>query len=105
MDIKEYIQSGMIEQYVLGLATAEDVAELEQLRVQYPEINDAVLNFEKNFEAYLLANPVQPPASVKSSLETKLFGELSADKTSDEHITPVYKMSVWRYIAAASIIL
>ena len=68
MDIKAYIQSGVIEQYVLGLATAEDVAELEQLRVQYPELNDAVLNFEKNFEAYLLANPVQPPAFIKSSL-------------------------------------
>ena len=32
MDIKEYIQSGIIEQYVLGLASAEEVAELEQLR-------------------------------------------------------------------------
>lgn len=105
MDIKEYIQSGVIEQYVLGLATAEEVAELEQLRVKYPELNDAVLNFEKSFEAYLLANPVQPPASVKSSLETKLFGELLPEKISDENITPVYKMSVWRYIAAASIVL
>ena len=47
MDIIAYIQSGVIEQYVLGLATAEEAAELEQLRVQYPEINDAVLNFEK----------------------------------------------------------
>jgi anti-sigma-K factor RskA len=105
MDIKEYIQSGIIEQYVLGLATAEDVAELEKLRIQYPEINNAVLDFEKNFEEHLLANPVPPPASIKSSLEAKLFGELSVEKTLNEQITPVYKMSAWRYIAAACIVL
>jgi RNA polymerase sigma-70 factor (ECF subfamily) len=29
MDIKEYIQSGIIEQYVLGLATPAEVAELD----------------------------------------------------------------------------
>ena len=33
MDIKEYIRSGIVEAYVLGLASADEIAELEKLRV------------------------------------------------------------------------
>ncbi|MEP6465436.1 MAG: anti-sigma factor [Parafilimonas sp.] len=111
MDIKEYIQNGMVEQYVLGLATTEEVAELDQMRIQYPEVNDAVLNFEKNFEEYLLANPIQAPSFIKSSLEKQLFGEVL--KTSDSKVvelnaevkSPVRNIGVWKMLAAACIVL
>ncbi len=81
MDIREYIQSGIIEQYVLGLANAGEVAELEQLRNEYPELNEAILNFEKTFEEHLMANQVQPPANIKASLEKQLFGESSSERS------------------------
>ncbi|MEP6682478.1 MAG: anti-sigma factor [Parafilimonas sp.] len=111
MDIKEYILSGVIEQYVLGLATVEEVAELEQLRIQYPEVNEAVVSFENDFETYLLANPVKPPAFIKTFIEKELFGE--AVKASDDKVieliskkeTPVRNIAVWKFLAAACIIL
>jgi anti-sigma-K factor RskA len=110
MDIKEYIQSGIVEQYVLGLATAEEVAELEQLRIQYPEVNEAIAGFEKSFEEHLLSNPLPAPSFIKTSLEKELFGETS--KPSDKIIefrseseTPVPNISIWKFIAAASVIL
>ena len=74
MDIREYIQSGAVEQYVLGLASNEEAAELLRLRVQYPEVNDAVISFENDLENYLMADKILPSATVKTSLEKELFG-------------------------------
>ena len=114
MDIKEYIQSGIIEQYVLGLANAEEVAELEQLRAEYPELNDAIIDFEKSFEEQLFANQLQPPAHIKSSVEKELFGKsLSELNVAENTLVPetqkpsarVYNIGLWKYLAAACIIL
>ena len=109
MDIKEYIQSGIIEQYVLGLADAKEAAELEQLRKEYPELDEAVLNFEKDFEAYSLQNRVTPPAHIKASLEKQLFGgdeqKIVAPTNPTAQAAPVYNIKLWKFLAAASIIL
>ena len=108
MDIIEYIQSGIIEQYVLGLANAEEAAELEQLRTQYSELNNEILSFENNFADYLFANPVQPSANVKSLIEKELFGEAAPAKvieTSFNTGRSVPNISAWKWLAAACIIL
>ena len=56
MDIKEYISSGVIETYVMGLCSSAETKELEQLRIQYPELNNAIISFEvameKNMRQY-----------------------------------------------------
>lgn len=39
MDIEKYLQSGKLEQYVLGLASSEERKEIEQLSKEYPEID------------------------------------------------------------------
>lgn len=110
MDIKEYIQSGIIEQYVLGLADAVEAAELEQLRNEYPELDEAILTFEKEFETYSLQNPVTPPVFIKTAIEKQLFGENDAQTiipitTNEARSAPVYNTRLWKYLAAASIIL
>ncbi len=56
MDINKYISSGNIEMYVLGLCSTEEKTELENLRSQYPELNEAIVRFEKELENNLLAN-------------------------------------------------
>lgn len=107
MDIRDYIQTGIIEQYVLGLANAEEAAELVRLRKQYPELNDAILEFELMYEATLMADQIQPPAFVKTSLEKELFGS----ETSDTIIAAIPQPTIvkigrtWKYLAAASVIL
>jgi anti-sigma-K factor RskA len=109
MDIREYIQSGIIEQYVLGLASAPEAAELEQLRKQHPELNEAVLNFENSLEEHLMLKKVQPPAHIKSLLQKQLFEESSlkavAPILSREKATSINNTNLWKYLAAASIVL
>ena len=108
MDIREYIQSGIIEQYVLGLANVEEVAELEQARSQYPELNDAVISFEKGFEQHLMFNVVQPPTHIKSLIEQELFAGSSKAKvveTAFESKSSSPAINIWKWLAAACIIL
>jgi len=110
MDIKEYIQSGIIEQYVLGLATSEEVAELQLLRNEYPELTEAISNFEKIFEENIRASQIQPPSFIKSSLEKQLFGDNHPEAVIIENaFTPEpYKKPTsrfWKYLAAACIVL
>ncbi len=50
MDINQYISSGIIEMYVMGLCAPEEKAELELLRTQYPQLETAINEFEVSFE-------------------------------------------------------
>ena len=106
MDIRSYIESGAIEAYVLGLATAAEAAELEQLRKQYPEVDNAIVAFEEQLERTAIAEVETPPAFVKEKLTEKLF--IAAEtKQNGKLVAMDQKMvkPVWKYIAAASIIL
>jgi Anti-sigma-K factor rskA len=89
MDIQAYISSGIIEQYVLGVCTPEEAASLEQMRIQYPEIQDAILEFEQQLEKDLQAGAVLPDTDPVISMPP-------AEKD---------KSSVLKWIAAASFIL
>ncbi|HEX5155534.1 MAG TPA: anti-sigma factor [Parafilimonas sp.] len=110
MDIKEYIQSGIIEQYVLGLANPEEVAELELLRNEYPELSEAISNFERIFEKTVRANQLQPPSFIKASLEKQLFGDdhsgaIVIENAFAAELLRKSRPGVWKYLAAACIVL
>jgi len=110
MDIKEYIQSGIIEQYVLGLADPDEVAELQLLRNEYPELHEAISDFEQIFEETIRANQVQPPVFIKSAVEKQLFGDDHSGAIVIENAfaaEPDKKSTsgLWKYLAAACIIL
>lgn len=64
MNIQEYISSGIIETYVLGLCSPGEEQELESLRSQYPELNDAIIQYETELEDNMLRNATTPPDSV-----------------------------------------
>ena len=104
MDIKAYIESGVIESYVLGMAEAQEAQELEQLSRQHPEIRKAIDVFEIALEQKALATAIAAPTHVKQ----QLFAVL-ADEFREEDSAKVVNMPGrfgWpRYLAAASVIL
>lgn len=116
MNTQEYIQSGIIESYVLGMASSAEVAELEQLCLQYPEIKKALNDFELALEANALSKAVTPPPQVKKQIFAALQSNFVASKNkaaentkalvSPLNETMVVKMNQpSRFLAAASIIL
>lgn len=109
MDIQSYIASGIVESYVLGLASAEESAELERLRKQYPELDGAIAEFELKLEQQALTATIQPPAFIKSNLMESLKDEFRSSNelsTPSPVQAPVYAIHpAWKYAAAAAIIL
>jgi anti-sigma-K factor RskA len=65
VNVQEYIESGIIESYVMGLASEPERAEFERLCAQHPELVAARRKFEEKLEAYASENAVQPPPEVK----------------------------------------
>jgi len=65
VDIQQYISSGIIETYVLGMATGDEARELELLCEQYPEIKAALASCEADMEQYATLNAIEPPAEMK----------------------------------------
>jgi anti-sigma-K factor RskA len=68
VDIQAYIQSGIVETYVLGVASAEEVAEIEKLRLTYPEVDKAIDEFSESLETEAFANAIAPPPEVKAKI-------------------------------------
>ncbi len=119
MDIQAYIETGVIESYVLGMANPHEAAELEQLSRQYPEIKQAIDEFEASLEKQAFANAVKPPSSVKDSLMLTLKDEFAKEEDTRKVVpivpsldkginnqTPVRSIAGrLKYVAAASVIL
>lgn len=119
MDIQAYIASGVVESYVLGLATNEERAELEQLLPQHPELQDALTDFEQSLENFHQTQAVVPPPAIKANLMAQLADEFATDTTSlttptapvvqlnhnNTSTAKVRSMQLWRNVAAAMVAL
>jgi len=58
VNIQEYISSGIVESYVLGLASPEERIEFEEMCAQHPELVEARNNFELSLEEQARKNVV-----------------------------------------------
>jgi Anti-sigma-K factor rskA len=100
----EYIQSGAIEACVMGLATAEEMAELELMKIRYPAVKVAADLFEQQLELQALSNAVPPPARVREAVmrETTAAAVIPMQPA----VTAAPVRPIWmRYAAAASVAL
>ncbi len=68
MNIENYISSGVIEQYVLGLCSEEERTELELLRMQEPMLHKAILDFEIAFEENMMQGNSLPSSKTDASI-------------------------------------
>lgn len=102
MNIKEYITSGIIEQYVSGLCSKEEEQELETLRRQYPELHTAIEQYEAELEINMLRHVTLP--SVQT--DEKILATLDKLGTPVLPLRPVINnKSSWLSIAAAAAVL
>jgi hypothetical protein len=72
VNIELYLQSGIVESYALGLATPLEVTEFEQLLPHYPELKEALSDFEYHLELFAIDNEVPPPPGTKERIEARL---------------------------------
>jgi anti-sigma-K factor RskA len=113
VDIKAYIESGILESYVLGLTSAEEAAEVQMLCTQHTEIKNAVDEFSLLIEKAAFDNAVTPSAMVKNKVMSALTDEFSAEATSVTPIVPlpaadaanIRPISGLKYFAVAALVL
>lgn len=63
------MQSGIVESYALGLATQDEVAEFEQLIPHFPELKEALQEFEYHLELFSIDNEIPSPPEVRAKIE------------------------------------
>ena len=88
-NLKAYIESGVLELYVLGDLSPEEALQVEEMASQHPEVRDEIAAIEQAMEQYAMQNAVEPSADV----EIRLFEKLGLSEV-EEHVNtqpePIY---------------
>ncbi|MCW8313410.1 anti-sigma factor [Sphingobacterium sp. InxBP1] len=87
MDIKAYISSGIIESYVLGLASEEEVSILNCIRKNNVEVEQAILEAEKALEGLADTQAMPVPLPLKQMIWNRL--EAESQRTSEEEVDSI----------------
>jgi anti-sigma-K factor RskA len=106
VNIKEYILSGVVESYVLGLASGEERMEFEQLCTRYPELVEARTNFELLLEKQAMKCAEPPAIENKNKIWSAIEQPSSSNASKTITMEPTTRRSKGiRWVAAASVIL
>ncbi|TWW00952.1 anti-sigma factor domain-containing protein [Chitinophaga pinensis] len=100
----------MIEAYVSGLATSNEIEELERGMAQYPEVRAAVDDCQLDMEQYVTLQAKTPKPEVKQNI-LRIIADEETAKENGTYVEEtaiafpneekVYVSSAWRWIAAA----
>lgn len=84
MDVNEYISSGILESYALGLVSAQERKEVECMSHIYPEIKEELDRICLAMEEMAKAQSVAPPPALKTKIFAQLSGEKAPEQTNKE---------------------
>ena len=99
MNLQEYIASGIIESYVMGLASEPERAEFEQMCARHPELVAERRKFEDGLETYASRQAERPPEDVRAKF-------LNAINTMENSNSPHPRViGLLRFASAAAVIL
>lgn len=111
MDIKDIIASGVVESYVLGLASEKEAKAVECLSKIYPEIQDEIIRCSETVERLAVKGAVNPPVTLKESILAAISGidqesPLTSVISNSENVVkfnPNTKgYNSWKYVAVAA---
>ncbi|UWX62603.1 anti-sigma factor [Chryseobacterium oranimense] len=116
MNTKEYISSGIIESYILGLASPEEAGILECVMKNNAEVKAAFEEAQKTLEDLATSQAITPPADLKSRIWNKIqqqeetaekiqtvVTDISATRPQEE--TKIQEKSSWKTYAVAASVL
>jgi anti-sigma-K factor RskA len=105
LNIENYISSGIIEQYVMGLCSAEEKNELELLRQKDTVLNKAIINFEIELENKIMRNSFLPGVNTDDKILQTLQSLGTPVVAIHQEDKKVKRFSWVKMVAAASILL
>lgn len=66
--LSELMESGVLELYVLGAASSEEIQLVDEMAAAHPEVRNELLQISATLEQYAQTSAVKPRASVKALL-------------------------------------
>jgi len=103
VDIKEYIESGIIEAYATGAIPAEEAREVEKMAAAHPEIKEALEKAQKALEDLSRAYAVTPKPEWKDEILAAAFDEDSASTAPNSNKSRL--ISPWLVAASLALIV
>ncbi|KLT65333.1 anti-sigma factor domain-containing protein [Pedobacter sp. BMA] len=86
-NLKAYIESGVLELYVLGDLSPEEALQVEEMAAQNPEVKAELSAIELAMEEYAMQNAVEPSAAVEAKLFEKLGFEVEQETVYQSNTT------------------
>lgn len=80
-DVKAYIESGILELYVLGDISAEEKAQVEEMAAKYAEVRAEITEIEKSMELYAVEHALEPSEQLRNRVLNSLIVNLGDDNT------------------------
>jgi anti-sigma-K factor RskA len=105
LNTENYISSGIIEQYVMGLCSADEKNELELLRQTDSLLDEAIINFEIEFEQKMMRQAFLPGVQTDDKILQSLQALGTPVVSINNQTAKVKKMSWVKLVAAASVLL
>lgn len=105
MNIQDYISSGIIETYAMGLAGEEEARDLEMLCIQYPEVKAALQEAEETMENYAQLNAIAPPEHAKAKIWAAIDNSETEDTVKVPAVKTAYRLYPYLSIAASLLLV
>ena len=103
MDIKAYIESGILESYVIGALTSSEEQEVSQMLSQYPELREELKLIESGLEDFAMATAIPPAPGIDQLVYNKIFDTNSTPIVNNPITSPCKK--AWNYTYAMGALL
>ena len=98
MDIKEYIYSGVLEEYCLGMLDEEQSAFVVQMSMLYPEVKRELDNIQTAFEYFAQDNAIEVNPRVRGNIISALehtFSDTVLDSNNLPEIKKTSNLEAW----------
>ena len=104
-DLKTYLESGILELYVLGDLSSEEIREVETAIAKYPEVKAELESIESALQAYALSNAVQPADKNRNRFLDSINTPELKEATIVNLQSPAKSSNFYKYAFAASVAL
>lgn len=87
MKVEDYIESGILETFVMGAASDDETKELMFMKARFPEVNEALQQLELDMELLARNMAIMPPPNTWGKIEQEINDIILRDKTSPGKFT------------------
>lgn len=88
MELNEFLNSGMLELYLINALSPGEVSLVENMRTLYPEVDTELVLLESFIEENAIRNAVSPPVRMDKKMEL-MFENLEAEQHMQLSATPL----------------